>query len=457
MKTLILDGSQADDTLAESLITGLQDALSRRGWFSETVVLHDCKIGSCAGDFYCWVRTPGICNAADDNRWIAEKIVSSDLIINLTPVTFGGYSSTFKQMLDHQIQNISPFFTTIHGEVHHRKRYSSYPRILTIGWLDEPDPEQEAIFRRLVQRNSLNMHAPSTVCGIVHRSHQDSLPILIEGWLSQISRVKAPAVDLPALPADDIVANSGQLIRHTLLLVGSPRTRKSTSYALGRYLLDQLNSKGVETQTIYLYTTLNNPGRMSKLYAALDATDLVVLAFPLYVDSLPAPVTTALERIASRRITTNNVPAGGPSSSQRDPCDRIRITAIANCGFPEARHNQTALAICAEFARQAGYEWLGGLALGGGEGIVHGTNLSELDGRATFIRQSLDIAAQALANGEPIPHAARALMAKPVIPVWLYSLFGGYGWRQQARRWGTHDRLKARPYQHANRNSDMHI
>ena len=45
------------------------------------------------------------------------------------------------------------------------------------------------------------------------------------------------------------------------------------------------------------------------------------------------------------------------------------FTAIANCGFPEALHNTTALAICEVFARQAGFEWAGSLSLGGGEAV----------------------------------------------------------------------------------------
>src|SRR3972149_2310639 len=107
-----------------------------------------------------------------------------------------------------------------------------------------------------------------------------------------------------------------------------------------------------------------------------------MLAFPLYIDSLPAPVIAALEKIASHR-------AGKPVQQS--------FAAIANCGFPEANHNDTALAICAQFARQTELTWLGSLALGGGEGLVHGVPLNEMDGRALPLKNSLDLAAEALA------------------------------------------------------------
>lgn len=163
MKTLILDGSHANDPQA----IRITDALRRHLPHSETIVVREQKIGNCAGDFFCWVRSPGMCNTDDDNRIIAAKIIQSDLVIYLTPVAFGGYSSALKRMVDHQIQNISPFFANINGEVHHQKRYKHYPNLLVIGWMDSPNPRAETIFRHLVHRNAINMYAKTSVCGFV--------------------------------------------------------------------------------------------------------------------------------------------------------------------------------------------------------------------------------------------------------------------------------------------------
>ncbi len=430
MKTLILDGSHDNDQTATRIHTALQNDLEARGWTSESIFLREKKIGNCAGDFFCWIRTPGVCNVDDDNRVIAAKIMESDLVIYLSPVTFGGYSSALKRMQDHQIQNISPFFTTINGEIHHQKRYPSYPDVLTIGWLDAPNANAEAIFRHLAYRNSLNMYSKSSVCGILYSPQpEDELMDLVNKWLTRTEHgARNPR---PALPTMSIFSADAKPIRRALLLVGSPRTRKSTSASLGGYLFGQLNARGIETETIQIYTSLNSPERLKALYSAVDNSDLIVLAFPLYVDSLPAPVIAALEKVAARR-------AEKPS--------RARFAAISNCGFPEAHHNETALAICAEFARSTGFEWMGSLALGGGQGLVHGTLLNELDGRATPIKRSLEIAAEALAAGNPIPDPARKLLAKPVIPNWIYKLFGGFGWKQQAKRYGVQNRLQAHPY-----------
>ncbi|MEW6242462.1 MAG: NAD(P)H-dependent oxidoreductase, partial [Chloroflexota bacterium] len=213
--------------------------------------------------------------------------------------------------------------------------------------------------------------------------------------------------------------------------VGSPRTKKSTSASLGNYLFEQLTARGVETETIQIYTSLNSPERARAMYEAVNKADLVVLAFPLYVDNLPAPVIAMLEKIAVIR-KENHSP--------------VRFAAISNCGFPEASHNAPTLAICAEFARQSGLTWMGGLALGAGQGIVHGAPLHELDGRAIPIKKSLELAAEALANGQPIPQSARDLLATPIIPHWMYTFMGRYGWRQQAKGYGAQKMLKRQPY-----------
>ena len=71
MKALILDGSRVYDAAAEKVATALRDRLAARGWEIEHIPLRDKKIGNCAGDFFCWVRSPGVCNTNDDNRAIA--------------------------------------------------------------------------------------------------------------------------------------------------------------------------------------------------------------------------------------------------------------------------------------------------------------------------------------------------------------------------------------------------
>ncbi|MFZ5910358.1 MAG: NAD(P)H-dependent oxidoreductase [Chloroflexota bacterium] len=436
MKAVMLDGSTETDVTGERVRAALLTQLQAQGWQVEHLLLREKKIGNCAGDFFCWVRSPGVCNIDDDNREIAAAIVHSDLLVYLTPVTFGGYSSALKKAVDHQVQNILPFFAQVNGETHHAKRYKNYPNCLTIGWLEAPNPQAEAVFKHLAWRNALNMYAKSAVSGVVLANQTDGeVSASVQGWLKGVHNGTRPQ---PAsLPENGETGPGVAPIRRALLLVGSPRTRKSTSNSLGGYLFERLGAQNVQTETIYLHTVLRSQEKSNHMLEAVGAADLVLLAFPLYVDSLPAPAIEALERIAAHRE------AQGDGTH---PTPRQLFAAIANCGFPEAHHNDTALAICTTFARQAGFEWAGSLALGAGEGMVHGAPLNEMDGRAIPLKKALDLAADALAQGQAIPQAAQALWDKPFIPPWLYRLMGSFGWRQQSKRWQADKMLKRQPY-----------
>lgn len=430
MIAVILDGSRADDRTGQRLRAALIMQLQAQGWDVNHFALCEQKIGNCAGDFFCWIRTPGICNVNDDNRAIASAIANCDLMVYLTPITLGGYSSVLKGMVDHQIQNVSPFFAKINGETHHRKRYQKNPDLLAVGWMDAPDMHSEIIFRHLVQRNALNWHSEKYVGDIVLASHSDEeLKAAAQKWLEALqSGQNSSPVELPARI---ITADRGCDIQRALLLVGSPKTHKSTSNSLGGYLFEQLERLAIQTETIYLYTVLRSPKRWQALLDSLETADLVMLAFPLYVDTLPAPVTEALERLVAHR-------------QSRDMHPQL-FTAIANCGFPEAHQTATALAICETFAQRAGFEWAGSLALGGGEAI-NGTSLVEAGGKAIRIRQSLELAAEALAQGQAIPIAAREMLARPVIPHWAYRLTGKLRWNRWAKRYDAQKSLKRQPY-----------
>ncbi len=219
-----------------------------------------------------------------------------------------------------------------------------------------------------------------------------------------------------------------------LLLVGSPRGKKSTSESLGNYLLEQLREMGLETEKIWIYQSLKSQEKSSDLISAVDRFDTVIFASPLYVDSLPAPVTKAIELIADHRKTTKMT-------------KKQQLLAISNCGFPEAHHNDPALAIYRLFATESGFEWAGGLALGMGAAI-NGRSLNDLGSMARNVKKSLKLTATALAKGKPVSPEAVDLMAKQFIPSWIYMQIGGIGWRRQAKKNKVRTKsMYNRPYQ----------
>ncbi len=187
MKALVLNGAtngdQTLDAVNEIIITHLEGL----GWQVDSFILRDVDISNCLGCFGCWVRTPGICVIDDAGRDIARLNVQSDLVVFLTPITFGGYSSELKKAIDRLIPNILPFFTKINGEVHHKPRYEQYPRLIAIGTLPHPDTESEQLFRFLVNRNVINQHCPTHATGIVLTSQgPEAIRAEIQTLLKQV-------------------------------------------------------------------------------------------------------------------------------------------------------------------------------------------------------------------------------------------------------------------------------
>ncbi len=160
MKATILNGSLKDNGVSENIHELIRNELERKNWDAESFILRHMKITYCIGCFGCWIETPGSCLIKDDAIEVAREYINSDLVIFITPITFGGYSSELKKALDRLICLISPFFMRIDGEVHHKPRYERYPNLIGIGLLNNEDMESERIFSTLVERNAINMHAP---------------------------------------------------------------------------------------------------------------------------------------------------------------------------------------------------------------------------------------------------------------------------------------------------------
>ncbi len=183
MRALILDGTAKDEDEITEIVTG---ELKNLGYDVTGLILREKEIAPCLGCFGCWIKTPGICVVDDDGREVVRMAVQSDVMIFLSPVTFGGYSSNLKKALDRIIPIASPFFMKIGGEIHHRPRYARYPSIIGVGALPQPDEESGRIFKTLVKRNAINLHAPSHSAGVIVKTDppdkiKDDIKKLLDG------------------------------------------------------------------------------------------------------------------------------------------------------------------------------------------------------------------------------------------------------------------------------------
>ena len=162
MKALILDALSvgAGPQAAERVAAIVEDVYRKKAWDVLRLPVAEMEISPCRGCFHCWVRTPGICVINDAGRQVTEAWIGSDVVLLLSPISFGGYSAGLKKAVDRVIPILSPFFMKIRGEVHHRARYKQYPPLIGIGVLHHRDDEKEKLYSRIISRHAINVHSP---------------------------------------------------------------------------------------------------------------------------------------------------------------------------------------------------------------------------------------------------------------------------------------------------------
>ncbi|MFH0733527.1 MAG: NAD(P)H-dependent oxidoreductase [bacterium] len=450
-KIVILNGAGINDSYLDAPFSLLLEAVKQDYADSEVIIhnLRDYKLAHCTGCFGCFIKTPGKCSSSDEGKEIIKSVIQSDVTILFTPVTFGGYSSILKIIIERFIVLILPFFKKYGDEIHHEPRYAKYPRLISIGVQQQYKSTEAGIFKTLAGRNAINFNASSYAAEVINA--QDNNETIIAKIKDVFTRIDVfPLMDeaMKYLPKTETVNfNIKPDGSHkVLLLIGSPRvTHRSSSSLFGEYLTRQMDYYGWVPEVITLKRNIDRENGQADLCAAVDRNDIIIFAFPLYADSLPYMATKALEIIAGHK---NSLTDKKPQA----------IYTIVNCGFPEYEQNALALAICNSFAVQSGITWAGGLAIGAGEAFGNGIPLTEPKRKGLSVNaliEGLDIAAKDLAECRTVSKIVQDKIIKIPIPGvsfsvwrWIFKKVGSHGWIEQAKKNGVNKaQLYAKPYE----------
>ena len=216
------------------------------------------------------------------------------------------------------------------------------------------------------------------------------------------------------------------------LLVGSPRKERSASETLGLYLCKHLDPVQFVYQKMYLRDQAYKKDKNREWIQDILQSDLLILASPLYVDSLPSFVIKTFEIIHQQ-------------AKKEKFGKEIKFLAIINSGFPESSQSQIALDICRHFTQKTGMFWLGGLALGSGM-FLGGKDIGKMGWFVRNIKRSLDETAVALNQEMPIPETAVALMQKALFSKKFFQWMVNLGFKQRAKKSGLKNEIYRRPY-----------
>jgi hypothetical protein len=207
-----------------------------------------------------------------------------------------------------------------------------------------------------------------------------------------------------------------------VLMNGSPKAAVSASGIILETVAAGMGP-GVESRTKRAVTS----GSATEEDVAADA---LVLAFPLYIDCLPAPL---LEWLISYRSIASSL-------SGRKPA---RVYAICNSGFHEAAQTELAMAVVANFARSAGLEWGGGLGIGSGGMLVGLASVPPKAGIKRSVTEGLDWIAGLVAHGEA---SGETRFVRFAFPRFAYILAAHAGWKAMARANGLRPCDIGRPW-----------
>lgn len=192
------------------------------------------------------------------------------------------------------------------------------------------------------------------------------------------------------------------------LINASPKVKGSSSAILLNDLKGCLHNK-VDIEEICFRTGKITTEMIEKLKMA----DTWVVAFPLYVDSMPSHLLACLKQLENISWKPKN----------------LTVYGIANCGFYEGQQAEPALNVLKNWCTKAGCFYKGSLGIGGGGAIAVSEKFSPKRGPRMQIYKAMKSFAERIMKKEGDLNK----YATVAFPRFVYKLCAQYSWRQMIR------------------------
>ncbi|HPA63122.1 MAG TPA: flavodoxin family protein [Spirochaetota bacterium] len=171
---------------------------------------------------------------------------------------------------------------------------------------------------------------------------------------------------------------------------GSPRAEKGNTHFMVKAFLEGAEKAGAVTNNVFLSKKKINPcmgcftcwlktpgicvfkDDMPALLSEVLTSDIIVFAFPLYVDNVSGQMKIFMDRLmtlADPRITKDE--NGESRHQKRYDQPSPGVVVISNCGFPEYSHFQVVSLLFKRFARNLHSKVLGEIYRTEGELLCH--------------------------------------------------------------------------------------
>lgn len=223
-----------------------------------------------------------------------------------------------------------------------------------------------------------------------------------------------------------------KMAKNVLILNGSPRKNISTSGSFAEAFSKHFINQGGHVRVQNIRTPIETDEEKEKLNQVLEVSDCIGIFFPLYVDSLPSQLMSALYHIEDYL----NI---------RPDKKGMKVFAVTQCGYPFTENMQHAINNCMLFTEAIGGVWLGSLSYGGGV-MINGASLDKLGKTGEKLNRVFHGIAHAVIADKPIPDEVLKPVyqkVRPLLFLLMTPLFNAY-LRRQEKKLGI--KYLARPY-----------
>lgn len=190
---------------------------------------------------------------------------------------------------------------------------------------------------------------------------------------------------------------------------GSPKTKESCS----EFLIEEITKMLENKIDINLCDAKETSAEM---YNHIYTSDVMLLVFPLYVDSLPSHLITFLE--------------GLQEYIKERPIKNIQVYAVINCGFYEGHQNKHTLQIVENYCARVGFQWKFGLGIGTGPFLSQSKSMPWKSFIKKPIYESL-LLLKASLLGE-VKNDKNIYVQANMLRI-LYKIAGHMGWKTQGK------------------------
>lgn len=194
------------------------------------------------------------------------------------------------------------------------------------------------------------------------------------------------------------------------LINGSPKVKNSASECVLQALKSILPD---DHEIIEFQFRVPKPSNLD--LAQIAECNVLVFAFPLYVDGLPSHLINCLYQMETFFKTK--------------PTKKITVYSIVNSGFYEGHQNDIALEIMKNWCEKVKLNWGQGIGIGGGGMLPMLVGLPDGKGPKKNLAKALNTIASSIITST----TAENVFISPNFPRFAYKLAAEMGWRQQVK------------------------